>query len=91
MAMAALQEFHAVSVSLVISPAGVPESGALEVIALATRKQDTSGVLPQSVSRKRFYPSRDSKSCAGLVYRLLLELDLDCGKMWAQAELFKRA
>jgi len=82
--MNAIEALHAVDVSLVMSLDGAFKPYRMQVIATAVRQVvDPTGRKP-SVSRKRFYPSVDAKSMSGLCYRLLHELDNDCGTMWVQ-------
>jgi hypothetical protein len=80
----ALESLHDVTVSLTMSLDGAFVPYRMQVVALATKKGATSGGLPRSVSRKRFFPSVDAASMDGLCYRLLHELDHDCGEMWVQ-------
>ena len=80
----AIEALHGVAVSLAMSLDGAFKPYRTQVVAIATKLSPNSTVASRSVSRKRFYPSVDAKSMAGLCYRLLHELDRDCGEMWKQ-------
>jgi len=83
----AVESIHNVDVSLTISLDGAYTPGRLQVVAVASQRViDTTG-RKRSVSRKRFWPSYDAKAVEGLAFRLLHELDADCGAMWVQATL----
>jgi len=85
--MKALEEVHGVQLSLLLSPAGELPDCRMCVVGVAMRNSLRRGGQPNSVSRKRFFPSGDAKTLEGLIYRLLHELDLDCSKMWEQITL----
>lgn len=85
--MEAVQELHSVGVTLLMSPDGMSGSSVLRVTAVATLKEPRGLVANSSVSRWRKWPSRDAKTFEGLVYRLLHEIDRDCGQFWHQGEL----
>lgn len=80
----AIEALHGVGVSLAMSLDGAFKPYRMQVVAIAVKNSPTGMVVTRSVSRKRFYPSNDAKSMAGLCYRLLHELDADCGEMWKQ-------
>lgn len=84
---AAIQSLHKVDVSLLMSPDGDFGEGGLSVVAVAVARETTSLGRPRSVSRKRHYPSNDAATLEGLLFRLLHELDNDCGSMWQQESL----
>jgi hypothetical protein len=86
--MAALEEFHAVDVSLQMLRDGARDSGSIKLVAIAKRKLATNGVAPPSVSRARWLTEHRPDRVAAMAFRLLYELDLDCSTMWAQTELF---
>jgi hypothetical protein len=87
--MNALESLHDVDVNLLMSLDGAFVPYRMQVIATAQRKTVDATGRKRSVSRKRFFPSVDAASMAGLCYRLLHELDMDCSTMWLQAELPK--
>lgn len=87
--MKEVEEFHGVSVKLVMSLDGAFVPYRLEVICVATKKRPRSMVLTSSVSRKRFFPTSEALTLEGLLFRLINEVDSDCGSMWAQEELWK--
>lgn len=80
----AIEALHAVDVSLVMSLDGAFKPYRMQVVALAERKEPDATGRRRSVSRRRFFPTNDAKSMVGLCYRLLHELDGDCGTMWSQ-------
>jgi hypothetical protein len=80
----AIEALHGVDVSLAMSLDGAFKPYRMQVVAIAVKLAPNSMEVSRSVSRKRFYPSVDAKSMAGLCYRLLHELDRDCGEMWKQ-------
>ena len=82
----AIEALHAVDVSLLMSLDGAFKPYRMQVIAVAARKMVGPTGQKRSVSRKRFFPSVDATTMAGLCYRLLHELDGDCGTMWTQEE-----
>ena len=86
--MKQVEEFHNVSLSLVMSLDGAFVPSRLQVTCVATRKLPRPMVLNASVSRRRFYPTYEALTFEGLLFRLINEIDGDCGAMWAQEYLF---
>jgi hypothetical protein len=84
----AIEQLHGVSVNLVMSLDGVYKPYRLQVVAVAEKEQGVATGLRRSVSRKRFFPTVEAETLEGLVFRLLHELDRDCGAMWLQTELY---
>jgi len=83
----AIEQLHNVDVSFQMSLDGAFTPGRLQLVAVASQRViDTTG-RKRSVSRKRFWPSYDAKALEGLAFRLLHELDADCGAMWVQKTL----
>jgi len=87
--MRAVEEFHAVCVDITISTRTIGSRGGLIVMAQATRR-DKRGVGAQpSVSRSLMIGYGDPEKAVAALFRLIHELDRDCGQMWAQASLFE--
>lgn len=82
--MYAIESLHGVRVNLLVSLDGGFKPYRMQLTAIAERTTASPTGLKRSVSRKRFYPSVDAASLEGLMYRLLHELDHDCGEMWRQ-------
>lgn len=80
----AIQELHGVVLNLSMSPAGELPDTRLALVAVATKDRRIDGVAVHSVSRKRFFPCGDSSTFEGCIFRLLHEIDRDCGTMWIQ-------
>jgi len=83
--MVAMGELHGVGVSLTVRPAGGSDMAAVEIVAVAAQRVAPRAAQQRSVSRKHVWPNRDSRTFEGAVYRLLHELDRDCGTFWEQA------
>jgi len=79
--------FHGASLSLTIQLAGARAAGHLEIIAVATTESALRGDQLRSVSRKHLYPNGQSRSLEGAMFKLLYELDKDCGSFWGQREM----
>ena len=86
--MKEVEAFHNVSLNLVMSLDGAFVPSRLQVTCVATRQRPRSMVLNASVSRRRFYPTYEAMTLEGLLFRLIHEIDSDCGAMWAQEVLF---
>jgi len=76
--------FHGATVSVTIQLAGARASGHLELVAIATSQSALKTGQLRSVSRRHVYPNNDSKSLDGAIFKLLYEIDRDCGAMWTQ-------
>lgn len=87
-AMEAISSFHSVELTILLSRAGARGDGDLKVTVLAERRGDRPLMSLNKVSRSAWYPHRDVKTLEGALFKLLYELDRDCGQMWAQSELF---
>jgi hypothetical protein len=84
-----MEEFHSVGMEISIVPLHLGKVGGLNARAVAVKKGAFSvGALP-SVSRSVRIGCTDPQKVVALLYRLMYDLDRDCGQMWAQAELFK--
>lgn len=86
--MVAIGELHGVNVSLTVRPAGGSDMAAVEIVAVAVQRNAREAVRLNSVSRKHHWPNVDSKTFEGAVYKLLHELDRDCGTFWEQVEVW---
>jgi hypothetical protein len=89
MTMKAVEQFHAVTVTLSIRLPLGSENGLLLMTAKAERKMGARGGLLGSVSRSVRIGSANGSQVAADTFRLLYGLDLDCGQMWANEELFE--
>jgi len=87
--MAALEEFHNSQITITLSLPEQGRSGLLHATAKAARKINAPVVAVASVSRSHQIGSREPTMVAAGLFRLLYALDLDCGQMWSQEELFK--
>jgi len=87
--MRAVEEFHRVWVDVTISTQTKGTRGGLRVQATATRKHNSTLGAHNSVSRSLRIGSGDPVLGVASMFRLIHELDRDCGQMWAQAELFE--
>jgi hypothetical protein len=87
--MEAMSEFHSAEVTLSISLSRLGNTTGLRVTAVAMRKgPQVVGARP-SVSRSCRIGSGDREMGVAAMFRLMYDLDRDCGQMWSQAELFK--
>lgn len=84
----ALEEFHKSVITLTIGLPAPDRGGMLVVTAKAARRVNSSAAAVPSVCRSRPIGSVDSVMGVAGMFRLLYELDLDCGQMWSQEELF---
>jgi len=82
-----VEDYHKVKLSLVLSLDGGFAPYRMEVICVATRTGVTSTGRKPSVSRKRFFPTYEAMTLEGLLFRLVNEIDTDCGAMWSQETL----
>ena len=89
MVMKAVEQFHAVTVTLSIKLPSGSESGLLRMTARAERKMGARGALQGSVSRSVRIGSGNGSQLAADTFSLLYGLDLDCGQMWANEEIFE--
>ena len=89
--MRALEEFHSVGVEISITVLHQGTKGGLLARAVAVKKGSLSvGALP-SVSRSLRIGCTEPRMVAARIFRLMYDLDRDCGQMWAQADLFRIA
>jgi hypothetical protein len=88
--MQALGEFHNATVTLTMSQDGARSVGDLRLTATAKQKGLTFGAATGLVSRSLWWPSTEHREFVSAAYGLLLRLDLDCGQMWMQTELFPK-
>ena len=89
--MVAMGELHGVHVSLTVRPGGGSDMAAVEIVAVAVQRTAPNQGQQRSVSRKHTWPNTQSKRFEGTVYRLLHELDRDCGTFWQQEEFNQTA
>lgn len=82
--MQAIEHLHSVRLSLVMSLDGAYAPYRVQVVCVAERNAPTGMGVKRSVSRKRFFPCNDAKTLEGLCFRLLHEIDNDCGTFWQQ-------
>ncbi len=85
----AVEEFHKVNITLEMMLPRPGRKGLLEVRAKAVKWTDGNGVAKPSVSRSVLTSSGDPLMTSATIFRLVYDLDRDCGAMWSQAELFK--
>lgn len=81
-ALAGVQDMHDVSVTILVSAAGLAGSGGLVLRAVATRNHLTRGGLLKSVSRSVAYPSDASATLEGALFKLAYDIEKDCDRMW---------
>jgi hypothetical protein len=87
--MEAVSDYHNVEVGVHLTLPQVQSRGRVRVTAVATRRGSVpTGVRP-SVSRSALIGSTDPVKDTALIFRLIHDLDRDCGQMWAQAGLFE--
>lgn len=89
MAVTAVEEFHRVNVTLTTRLPRPGRKGIMEVIARAEKWNRDPVVPSTSVSRNAMISGGDPVMVAATIFRLVYDLDKDCGAMWAQAELFE--
>lgn len=86
--IAAIQDYHQVDVTLVITRDGLSGFSGLRITAVATRRMPAGLEARRSVSRWRRFPSNDVATMEGTLFRLVHELDNDCSEMWKPARMF---
>lgn len=88
-AILAVEDFHKVSIELVTMLPRPGHKGLLEVRATAKmRIWEYGGRLP-SVSRSVLISSGNPTMVVATIFRLVYDLDRDCGAMWSQDKLFE--
>jgi len=85
----AVEEFHGVYVDITICVRTYGSIGGLIVMAQATRKYKKDVGAVASVSRSLRIGYGDPSEGVAAMFRLIHELDHECGQTWAQAELFE--
>lgn len=85
--MDSIGRFHRVDLTLVMSPDGARDVGSLRLTMRATKQGVGLGGQHNSVSRSVWFPNWDSLTLEGAVFKLVYDLDRDCGAMWSQEEL----
>jgi hypothetical protein len=88
-AILAVEGFHRVSIILETMLPRPGRKGLIEVRAVATKLLADNGGQKPSVSRSVLISGGDPSMVAATIFRLVYDLDRDCGAMWAQAELFE--
>ena len=83
-AMETIGTFHGAQLRICLQPAGGIASGHLEIVVIATTLSALRGDQLRSVSRKHLFPNSQSSSLLGAIFKLLYEVDRDCGSMWKQ-------
>lgn len=87
-AMNSIGEFHGAELTLLMSLAGARDAGSMRLTMRATKHGGANGAASASVSRSVWFPNQDSATMAGAALKLTYEMDLDCGAMWLQSEMF---
>jgi len=90
-AMEAVSDFHKVEVVIHIALPVVTSGGRVRAMVVATRRGTVPMGVRPSVSRSAPLGCGDPSKDTAVIFRLIHELDRDCGQMWAQAELFTNA
>lgn len=90
-AMIAVEEFHKVNLTLEMRLPRPGRKGLLEVKLTAQRWEGGFLGAKPSVSRSVHLTGGDPLTVAATTFRLVYDVDKDCGAMWSQEELFKRA
>ncbi len=88
-ALEAVESYHNVTVGLHVSVPVISESGRVRITAVATRKGSVPVGVRPSVSRSLLIGSQDAHRDTATIFRLVHDLDRDCGQMWAQADMFR--
>lgn len=88
LAVTAVEEFHRVDVTLLFRLPRPGRKGLLELLVKAEKRLNENTGRPASVSRSVMISGGSPLTVAATTYRLVLELDHDCGTMWMQSELF---
>lgn len=84
--MNSLERFHGVTVNLLMSHDGGRDAASIRIVARARKDEEESGGARRSVSRACWWPNADGLGLVGTAFRLLYELDVDCGAFWTQSE-----
>lgn len=87
-AIASIEDYHQVDVTLVITRDGLSGFSGLRITAAATRRMPRGVEAKRSVSRWRRYPENANASLEGTLFRLVHELDNDCAEMWKPVPMF---
>ncbi len=87
-AITATEDFHQVGIDLVIRLSRPGHKGLFEARMTATRWTPGCGVPKPSVSRSVQLTGGDPLTVAATIFRLVYDVDKDCGAMWAMNELF---
>ncbi len=90
-AVQAVEEFHAVRLELIWELIPGAKAASWRVTGRAARRMGSRGALPGSVSRSVPLHGGNPVTAVATIFRLVYDLDKDCGAMWAQAELFSKA
>jgi hypothetical protein len=88
-ALSDIEEFHRVQLTLVVWLPRPGRKGMLEARLTADKLTGESGERPHSVSRSVPIYGGDQMMVAATIFRLVYDVDRDCGAMWSQEELFK--
>jgi hypothetical protein len=88
-AILAVEDFHRVSIVMEVMLPRPGRKGLLEVKAKATKLLGQNGEARPSVSRSVLISGGDPTMVAATTFRLVYDLDRDCGAMWAQMDLFE--
>lgn len=88
--MRAVELYHNVTVGIHLSVPLTAQEGRVRVIAVATRNGYVPVGVRPSVSRSLMIGSSAVLTDTATIFRLLHELDRDCGQMWEQAGLFTK-
>jgi hypothetical protein len=87
MMLRAVEELHAVNISLSISVPPEGRTGLLVVKATAQLRAALDTARAPSVSRSLTIGSRDPLVGAAAMFRLMHEIDRDCSTFWQQSEM----
>jgi len=88
-AIRAVEEFHEAYIYIIIGTNTLGSRGGLLATAEAFRTTRKAVGARPSVSRSLMIGYGDPEKAVAALFRLIHELDRDCGQMWAQAELFE--
>jgi hypothetical protein len=89
MAVQAVEEFHKVNIQLELMLPRPGRKGLMELRAVASKRLWSFGDRPPLVSRSVTISGGDPSMVVATTFRLVYDIDRDCGAMWAQAELFE--
>jgi len=87
----ALESFHNSRITVTLGLPDRGKSGVLTATAKAARNFAGNAAAVNSVSRSCPIGFGEPTMVAAAIFRLLYALDLDCGQMWSQEELFTKA